>query len=34
MFGQIKFKSHTEKGTQRTEVVWMNYEIGQMEHFN
>lgn len=26
-----EFISHTEKGTKRTEVVWMNYEIGQME---
>ena len=26
-----EFKSHAEMGSKRTEVVWMNYESGQME---
>ena len=26
-----EFISHTEKSVKRTEIIWMNYEIGQME---
>ena len=26
-----EFRSHAEMGNRRTEVVWMNYESGQME---
>ena len=26
-----EFRSHAEMGSKRTEVVWMNYESGQME---
>lgn len=26
-----EFRSHAEMGSRRTEVVWMNYESGQME---
>ena len=30
-WGRKEFRSHAEMGSRRTEVVWMNYESGQME---
>lgn len=27
---RIEFTSHAEQGRKRTEVIWMNYEVGQM----